>query len=119
MKDAVKKVLASYSKRCYIWSNWPVPAGYGAPMLDCIGFIDGKGFAIETKAPGGKPTPRQLLCIEQMREAGARVFVIDTTEPKELEGWLERVCEEYEGRCSAEAKGASAASQPPRRASDT
>jgi hypothetical protein len=55
---------------------WPVPAGFGASDLDCIVCYYGRTIAIETKAPGKKPTPRQELTIAQYRGAGAMVFVI-------------------------------------------
>lgn len=72
--------------------NMPVPAGYGTPLLDFIGCYHGYFFAIETKAPGKKPTPRQSLTIEQMREAGGTVFVIDNVDGTgELEEWLDAV----------------------------
>lgn len=79
VKAAVKKVLADY----VIYQYWPVPGGYGAPTLDCIGCCNGWFFAIETKAPGEKPTPRQFQTIGDMRKAGAIIFVIDG-QPEQL-----------------------------------
>ena len=66
----------------------PVPSGYGESSLDYLGCYRGKFFAIETKAPGKKPTDRQNMMISRMKAAGAAVFVIDgdTTELKE---WIE------------------------------
>lgn len=77
VKNQVKKVLAQY-KPLYGW--WPVPNGMGASSLDFIGCFRGVFFAIETKVPGKKPTPRQSMCIDQMRAAGGIVFVIDGEE---------------------------------------
>jgi penicillin-binding protein-related factor A (putative recombinase) len=37
----------------------PVPSGYGESTLDYIGCYKARFFAIETKKPGGKLTPRQ------------------------------------------------------------
>lgn len=67
----------------------PVPSGYGESSLDYLGCYRGKFFAIETKAPGKKPTDRQNMMIARMKAAGAAVFVIDgdTTELKE---WLQK-----------------------------
>jgi hypothetical protein len=93
VKDAVRKVLDTRKHMGYgIYYNFPVPAGYGTPMLDVVGCYFGRFFGIETKVPGSRPTPRQLLTISQMREAGGAVFVIDG-EPglKELEAWLDDV----------------------------
>lgn len=91
VKAKVKKVLANYSKYGNIYSNWPVPGGYGKSTLDCLGCIRGFAFAIETKAPGEKPTPRQALIAAQMQGAGMMVFVIDG-DTRALEDWLESVC---------------------------
>ena len=86
VKAKVKKLLKGYN----LYSNWPVPCGYGTPMLDCVGCFLGLFFSIETKAPGGKPTPRQQQTIEEQRRAGAKVFVIDG-DTTELEEWLDNV----------------------------
>ena len=90
VKAAVKKVLGDYERWGYVWSNWPVPGGFVRPTLDCIAAIQGLAFAIETKAPGAKPTARQDLEIDCLREAGVAVFVIDG-DTSELERWLEHV----------------------------
>lgn len=57
---------------------WPVPSGYGESDLDCIVCYYGLYIAIETKAPGKKPTPRQEYTIARTRAAGGMVFVIDS-----------------------------------------
>lgn len=96
VKNAVKKVLTDSKHAGYIYSNWPVPTGFGTPMLDCVGCYFGHFFAIETKAPRKKPTKRQQLCIEQMTAAGATVFVIDGPDTlKLLEDWLNAVASRY------------------------
>lgn len=69
LKDQVKAFL----KERGVWFNMPVPTGYGEPLLDFIGCYKGRFFAIETKAPGKKPTPRQALMIEKLRNAKAFV----------------------------------------------
>ena len=93
VKDAVKKVLTD-SKRSDIYFNMPVPAGYGTPTLDFIGCYMGLFFAIETKAPGKKPTPRQNAIILEMEQTGAAVFVIDNITDDALaplKEWLDAV----------------------------
>lgn len=72
VKAKVKALLKEFS--CYQF--WPVQTGYGAATLDCIGCHKGRYFSIETKAPGKKLTPRQVLTIEEMRAAGGVIFVI-------------------------------------------
>lgn len=82
VKAAVKKVLADYPHYGY----WPVPSGFGESTLDYIGMIRGRGFLIETKAPGKKPTRRQSMIMERARRLGkARVFVIDSVDSPELD----------------------------------
>ncbi len=73
VKDAVKAVLCRHK----VYGYWPVPGGFGAATLDFLGCINGWFFAIETKAPGQKPTARQRDTISAMTSAGAVVFVID------------------------------------------
>lgn len=73
VKDQVKKVLAEFDA---YW-HMPVQNGMGAPSLDFICCVRGFYFAIETKAPGGKPTPRQEDTMDRIRQAGGKLFVID------------------------------------------
>lgn len=85
IKLLVKVVLKQYP--VYGW--WPVPAGYGENSLDYVGCINGKFFAIETKAPGKKLTPRQLEISERIQKAGGKVFVVCDEESLDaLEDWL-------------------------------
>jgi hypothetical protein len=89
VKSAVKKLLKRYGSQIY--GDWPVPGGYGKSVLDYHGCVNGRYFAIETKAPGGKPTARQDLTINEITMAGAMVFVIDGVECHQyaaLETWL-------------------------------
>jgi hypothetical protein len=83
VKNAVKKALKIHGA----YYHMPVQNGMGSPTLDFVGCYRGKFFAIETKAPGGKPTPRQLQTIVDMESAGAKVFVVDGN-MDELNEWL-------------------------------
>jgi hypothetical protein len=60
----------------YEW--WPVPGGFGSSSLDCIIGYRGCMIAVETKAPGEKPTPRQNFTIAQIKGAGCISFVVDS-----------------------------------------
>ena len=93
MKRAISAVLANY--KGYVYVNMPVPTGYGTSALDYLGFCrastdgEARGFAIEAKREKGRPTLRQLGVIEQMKRAGARVFIINSPESlAELDQWL-------------------------------
>lgn len=70
----------------------PVPSGYGESSLDYLGCYRGRFFAVETKAPGKKPTDRQRQTIAAMEAAGGRVFVIDG-DTQELQQWLDALKE--------------------------
>ena len=87
----VKRRVSTILKRsdsCYYFM--PVQTGYGSPTLDYLGSSRGRAFAIETKAPGKKPTIRQLAIIKEMERAEMKVFVIDGTpaQYEELRLWL-------------------------------
>lgn len=90
VKKLVKEVLDKFGTN--IDGFWPVPSGYGESHLDYVGCIRGWFFAIETKKPGGKPTPRQLARIKQVQDAGGKAFVIDGTDKTDtiadLFAWL-------------------------------
>jgi len=45
--------------------------GWRSGVSDIIAVHDGKIFALELKAPGGRPTEAQLEFIDDMRNAGA------------------------------------------------
>src|SRR5262249_28281728 len=86
VKARAKKVLNAHGA----YHFWPVQTGMGSRTLDCLGCIRGAFFAIETKAPGKKPTKLQEHTIEQMQLAKAKVVVIDG-DTSELEKWLATV----------------------------
>lgn len=78
--------LLKATPACYYFM--PVQGGFGAATLDYLGSHMGRFFAIETKAPGKKPTSRQVQTISTLERAGAKVFVIDG-DIMELAHWLE------------------------------
>ena len=86
VKEQVKKLL----KEAGVYYHMPVQNGMGAPTLDIVGCHQGNFFAVETKAPGKKPTPRQEQTIADMRRARAAVFVVDGSDRSlaELRAWL-------------------------------
>jgi hypothetical protein len=80
VKRAVRKALARYDN---IYTYWPVPAGYGPSSLDVIVCANERFLAIETKAPGKKPTPRQEQTIQRIADAGGETLVVDSTNCEE------------------------------------
>jgi hypothetical protein len=88
VKEKVKKLLKGYGA----YQHWPVSNGMGAPSLDCIGCFEGRYFAVETKAPGKKPTLRQEVTIGEIRAARGLVFVVDGDESLLLlKAWMEMI----------------------------
>lgn len=83
IKNEVKKVLAEFMEQDHMTMYpklkpfWPVQNGMGSPSLDCLVCYRGLLIAIETKAPGKRPTPRQETTMAEYRAAGAIVLVID------------------------------------------
>ena len=99
VKKRVKDILQPYIERGELYANWPVPAGYGSPMLDAVCCHRGEFFMIETKVLKQLLTPRQELTRSEVLAAGGKVFVITgevETDPDtwvgytELEQWLSR-----------------------------
>ena len=71
LKQALKELPHPF------YQFWPVQTGMGAPTLDMLGCYKGNFIAIETKARGKHPTPRQHMLIEQIEQAGGWAYVID------------------------------------------
>jgi len=80
VKNEVKKQL----KAIGAYQFWPVQSGMGAPAIDCYACLAGRFVAIETKAPGKKPTPRQEITLTKIAEAGGITLVIDSVDMAKL-----------------------------------
>lgn len=78
VKAEIKKVIEEFKSK--IDPFWPVPGGFGESHLDCILCVNGLFCAIEVKAPGAKPSPRQKYRIDMVERAGGIALVIDGTE---------------------------------------
>lgn len=72
VKAEIKKYLDSIGA----YHVWPVPTGYGSPLLDCYASIRGHFFAIEVKAPGKKPTSRQMQTILEINRKGGEALYV-------------------------------------------
>jgi len=88
IKQRVSALLKSYNGMYYYM---PVPSGYGESTLDYIGCFKGKFFSVETKAPGKKPTSRQMQTKAAMERAGGVVFIIDSEDVSALKNWLDSI----------------------------
>lgn len=92
VKAAVKAELDAYPRH---YREMPVPSGFGKSGLDFTVCFYGFFLAIETKAPGKVPTPRQENTIRDIRAAGGRALVVDSIEKckGELREFLARLAE--------------------------
>lgn len=87
VKEQVKKLLKEYGA----YYHMPVQNGMGAPTLDFICCFRGRYLAIEAKAPGKLPTPRQLKTMDQIQVAGGFAVAVDGggASMARLRNWLE------------------------------
>lgn len=75
VKDAIKKLLNSIPN---CWYFMPASNGYGrAGIPDFVGHINGRFFAIEAKAKGGKPTALQIQEMLSISDANGAVWLVD------------------------------------------
>lgn len=70
----VKKEIKDYLKSIGAYYFMPVQAGYGAPSLDILCCVNGWFVAIEVKAPGNEPTPRQFATMKAINAADGLAF---------------------------------------------
>ena len=79
-EGAIKKKVRANIRASggYVFS--PVQMGMGSPTLDDLCCIGGKFIAIEYKAEGKVPTPRQLLTMKENRKAGGSAIWGDSIE---------------------------------------
>ena len=76
-EGAVKELVTAVFKEFGAYYYMPVPGGYGATTVDYLACFLGWFIAVETKAPGKKPTARQETVLRELRAADAAIFVID------------------------------------------
>lgn len=76
IKKAIRAKLRSIG--AYVFS--PVQMGMGMPTLDDLTCIAGKFVAIEYKAEGKAPTPRQRQTMGDIRRAGGIAIWGDSVE---------------------------------------
>ena len=84
VKDSIRTLL----KASGAYWHMPVQNGLGKPALDFHVCHRGRYAAVEAKAPGKKPTPRQVITMDEIVRAGGRVFLIDG-DLTELDNWLQ------------------------------
>jgi hypothetical protein len=69
---------------------WPVQSGYGEKTVDVLVCARGCWIGIECKKAGvTKPTPRQAETMRQMREAGAKTYLVTADKDGNLV-WIEQ-----------------------------
>lgn len=98
VKAKLRRVLDHYDA---MYTYWPVPSGFGKTTLDVIGCYRGRFFSVETKAPGKKPTLRQVGELDAIGKAMGRTFVIAGEQSPvflELVEWLNHLTETVDDR---------------------
>lgn len=81
IKDEIRAWLRAQG--AYVFS--PVQQGYGMQTLDLLVCWGGKFVAIEVKAPGKKPTPRQVnIMVEIENTKGLAFWVESLSDVKEV-----------------------------------
>lgn len=77
----VKEKVKAYLKSIGAWQFWPVSNGMGQHGIpDCVACYRGRFVSIETKAPGKKPTPLQVMQGQLIHDAGGVWILIDGEE---------------------------------------
>jgi hypothetical protein len=90
----VKQMIKRHLKEYGVWYDMPVPGGYGKPTLDFLCCYKGRFFAIEAKAEGKKPTPRQHRTMVEIVTAGGMAFVVDSEyRMQEVLAWMKLIGE--------------------------
>jgi hypothetical protein len=72
--DALRKLPGMW---CFKTHGGPMQA---AGLPDVMGIYNGRGFGLEVKRPGNKPTPIQLAMMEKIAAAGGLVAVVHSPE---------------------------------------
>jgi hypothetical protein len=76
IKDLIKRRMKEEFPDAYRFC--PVQNGMGAPSVDFLYCVPcGIWVAIEAKAPGKEPTPRQQETLNEMAAAGGATYVVD------------------------------------------
>lgn len=76
----VKQKLKLWLKQRKAYWFMPVQTGYGSHTLDFLVCLYGMFVGLETKAPGGKLTPRQQVVANWIKESGGKVFLVSENE---------------------------------------
>ena len=73
-----KAVRKEYGK--LVWIEHPTAGMYGSGLLDLVGCLEGRFFALEVKVGKGKATERQETTIDRILEAGGIAAVVRSVE---------------------------------------
>lgn len=77
VKKAIKAILNKLFDEGYpVHAVWPVQAGIGSSLLDCLVCVDGTMVWIEVKGKGGKLTKRQADNLLAWKQAQATTLLV-------------------------------------------
>lgn len=72
-----------------VYHFMPATGGYGRSGIpDIVGCYRGYFFAVECKAGGRQATALQEKEMQRIRDAGGYVFVINETNEKDVQNWI-------------------------------
>lgn len=98
VKKKVRAVLdactAKFNDPYTLWYFMPAANGYGRQGIpDFVGFLDGRGFVIETKFGSNQCTPYQMREIEHVTHAGGKAWIVRETTldsfAEEFNNWVD------------------------------
>lgn len=92
--DKLKAAYRTHSAPAPLYFKFNAGSAYGgATSLDLEGCVRGRYFAAEIKRPDGgkkKLTARQIATMDEVRDSGGAVFLIDSIESRDqFLAWLE------------------------------
>ena len=80
LEKTIKNHVRNRLKKLGAYYFFPVQMGLGESTVDILACYKGQFIGIETKAPGGKLTERQIFVLEKIARAGGYAVVIDSKE---------------------------------------
>ena len=89
-EKVIEQKLCREVRRCGGLALKFVSPGFNGMPDRLLLFYGGRVAFCEVKAPGGKPRPLQVHRMEQLREMGFKVFVVDDV--RQIGGIIDEIC---------------------------
>lgn len=72
----IKRDIKRYLDSIGAYHFWPVQTGYGKRTVDCLCCYKGQFYGFEVKKPGGKPTPKQTIILDDICKAQGKAYYV-------------------------------------------